>query len=121
MEPDLKILEVEYLSNHLMDHTQILNLSLDDQTIFYKSLKWRQPSMEDNLICKDGLKALHVLRGKLEITQSKTQLWLCSAQLIWVIFCKSKKLKLNIKVTNDSFMVSLKLFIVIGIYFLIFL
>ena len=38
MEDDLKILKVEYLTNQL-DHTQILNLSLDDQTIFYKSLK----------------------------------------------------------------------------------
>jgi hypothetical protein len=40
---------VEYLSNHLLDHTQILNLYLDDQTIFYKYLKWRQPPVEDNL------------------------------------------------------------------------
>ena len=36
MEDDLKILKVEFLRNHLLDHTQILNLSLDDQTIFYK-------------------------------------------------------------------------------------
>ena len=34
MEEDLKILKVEYLSNRLLDHTQILNLSSDDQTIF---------------------------------------------------------------------------------------
>ena len=34
MEQYLKILKVEYLSNYLLDHTQILNLSLDDQTIF---------------------------------------------------------------------------------------
>ena len=39
MEDGLKILKVEYISNHLLDHTQILNLSLDDQTIFYKSFK----------------------------------------------------------------------------------
>ena len=39
MEDDLKILKVEYLSNHLLDHAQILNLSLVDQTIFYKSFK----------------------------------------------------------------------------------
>ena len=26
MEEDLKILKVEYLSNHLLDHTQVLNL-----------------------------------------------------------------------------------------------
>ena len=39
MEDDLKILEVECLSNHLLDLTQTLNLGLDDQTIFQKSLK----------------------------------------------------------------------------------
>ena len=33
MEEDLKVLKVEYLSNGLLDHTQILNSSLDDQTI----------------------------------------------------------------------------------------
>ena len=32
-----------------MDCTQILNLNLDDQPIFYKYLKWGGPSMEDNL------------------------------------------------------------------------
>ena len=49
MEDDFKILKLEYLSNHLMDHTQILNLSLDDQTILYKSFELRQPPMEDDL------------------------------------------------------------------------
>ena len=38
MEDDLKILKLEYLSNNLIDHTQILNLSLDDQTIFTNPL-----------------------------------------------------------------------------------
>jgi hypothetical protein len=33
MEEDLKILKVEYLSNSLLDPTQILNFSLDDQTV----------------------------------------------------------------------------------------
>ena len=33
MEDDLKILQVEYLSNHLLDPIQILNLSLHDQTL----------------------------------------------------------------------------------------
>ena len=28
--------------------TQILNISFDDQTIFYESYKWRWPQMEDN-------------------------------------------------------------------------
>ena len=46
IEDDLKILKVEYLSNHLLDHTQILNLSLYDQTL---SFQWRWPPMEDNL------------------------------------------------------------------------
>ena len=45
--------QVEYLSKQLLDHTQILNLSMDDQTIFSK---WRQLPMEDSLSCKDDLK-----------------------------------------------------------------
>ena len=49
MEDNLKKLKVEYLSTHLLDHSQILNLSLDDHTIFYKSLKWRQPPLEEDL------------------------------------------------------------------------
>ena len=32
MEDDLKISKVEYLSNHLLDHTQILNLNLGHQS-----------------------------------------------------------------------------------------
>ena len=54
-----QILKVEYLSNHLSDHMQILNLSLDDQTIFLQILKMktiskltsngRRPPMEDDL------------------------------------------------------------------------
>jgi hypothetical protein len=45
MEDDLKILKDEYLSNHLWDHKQMLNLSLDGKT---KVFKWRWPSMEDD-------------------------------------------------------------------------
>ena len=46
MEDDLKILKVEYLSNQLLDHTQILNLSLHDQPVFWNSsnqcnLQWK--------------------------------------------------------------------------------
>ena len=41
MEEDLKLLKMEYLSNHLLDQTQIWNLCLYDQTIVYKSLKRR--------------------------------------------------------------------------------
>ena len=33
MEDDLKIWNVEYLGNHLLGPTQIVNLSLDDQAI----------------------------------------------------------------------------------------
>ena len=40
MEDDLKILKVEYLSNHLLDHIQMLNLSLNDQTSFNKIEGW---------------------------------------------------------------------------------
>jgi hypothetical protein len=35
MEDNLKILKVEYLSNHLLDPDEILNLSLADQTTSY--------------------------------------------------------------------------------------
>jgi hypothetical protein len=48
MEDDLKILKVEYLTNGLLDHAQILNLSLHDQTVFCKSFRWRRPPMEDD-------------------------------------------------------------------------
>ena len=46
MEDDIKIFKVEYLSNRLLDHTQILNLEFGDHTIFWKSFKWRWPTME---------------------------------------------------------------------------
>ena len=47
MEDDLKIFKVEYLRNPLLDHTQILNLSLDDQTILYKfRLRWPKQSVQ---------------------------------------------------------------------------
>ena len=49
MEDNLKLLKVKYLSNRLLDPTQILNLCLDDQTMLYKSFKSRRPPMEDNL------------------------------------------------------------------------
>ena len=38
MEDKLKLLNEEDLRNQLLDHTQILNLSLDDQTIFLQIL-----------------------------------------------------------------------------------
>ena len=58
MEDKLKILKVEYLINHLLNDTQILNLILDDQTIFYKSLN------EDNDDQKKNNKFLHLGRRK---------------------------------------------------------
>ena len=49
MEEYLKILKVEYLSNHWLDLTQIWNLTYWDQTRVYKGMKLRRPPMEDNL------------------------------------------------------------------------
>ena len=49
MRDDIQIFDLEYLSNYFLDYTKILNLSLDDQTVFCKSLKWRWPPMEDDL------------------------------------------------------------------------
>jgi hypothetical protein len=36
LEDYLKISKVDYLSNHLLDHTQILNLDLGDQSKVFK-------------------------------------------------------------------------------------
>ena len=80
MEEGLKILKLEYLSNHLLDHNQILDWRLDDQTIFYKSLKWRWPHMEV------GLKIL-----KVEYISNQDY-------LIWKTTLKNKKY--NILVTT---------------------
>jgi hypothetical protein len=60
MEDNLKILKAEYLSNHLWDQTQILSLSLYDQTLFGNplnedDLQWkatsngRRPPTEEDL------------------------------------------------------------------------
>ena len=49
MEENLIISKVEYLSNRLLDHTQILNFDLVDQSKVLKYFKWRRPPMEDNL------------------------------------------------------------------------
>ena len=49
MEDNLKILKVAYLSNNLLDPNQILNLSLYNHTVLYKSFQWIRPSMEDKL------------------------------------------------------------------------
>ena len=78
-----KILKVEYLSNH----TQIWNLTLDDQTIFYTSLEWKRPLMEDDRRCKYDLKACRMwlmnsygevrgkLRGNLECGSAQPSLF----------------------------------------------
>ena len=51
MEDDLKILKVEYRSNHLLDHTQILNWSFYDHILQILELKTtldgRRPPMEE--------------------------------------------------------------------------
>ena len=57
---------MENLGDHLLDQTQILNLNLDDQCIFYESFQWWPPSM------KDGLKILKVEYHILQILQMKT-------------------------------------------------
>ena len=49
MEDDLKIIKVEYLSNHWSDLPQILNLYQGDQTKIKYLVKWRQPPKEDDL------------------------------------------------------------------------
>jgi hypothetical protein len=54
-----------------MHHTPILNLSLDDPTIFQKSSKLRRPPIEDDLkILKveylSNLLLDHIQRGKLK-------------------------------------------------------
>ena len=49
MEDVLKISEVEYISNHLLDHTQIVNLDLGDQSKVFKYFKRRRSPMEDDL------------------------------------------------------------------------
>ena len=48
IEDDLKILKVEFLSNHWSDLPQILNFSSGDQTKIKKPLKRRQLQMEEH-------------------------------------------------------------------------
>ena len=49
MKDNIKISKVEYLSNHLLDPIQILNLDLGNQSKVFKYFKWRRPLMEDDL------------------------------------------------------------------------
>ena len=62
------LLKVKYLSNHLSDHPQILNLSLFDQT---KLHKWRQPPMEDDLKYQIKISQQPLLVGSPQIFQLK--------------------------------------------------
>jgi hypothetical protein len=48
MEVDLNILKVKYLSNCLLNHTQISNLRFNYQILFRKTFKLRRPPMEDD-------------------------------------------------------------------------
>ena len=58
----MKILKMEYLSNHRLDLTQIRNLSLGDQTKIENLLQWRQSPMEYDLqILKDEYLSNHLL------------------------------------------------------------
>jgi hypothetical protein len=49
MEDDLKILNLEYFSNHRSDLIQILNFVYWDQTKVYRSPKLKTTPMEDDL------------------------------------------------------------------------
>jgi hypothetical protein len=55
-----------YLSNRLLDHAQILNLSRHDQSILHKSSKGRLTPMEDDL---KVLKVEYLTNGLLDHTQ----------------------------------------------------
>ena len=66
MEDNPKILKVEYLSNSLWDHTQILNLDWVDQSKVFKYFKWSRPPMEDDLKI---LKVEYLINHLLDPTQ----------------------------------------------------
>jgi hypothetical protein len=60
MEDDLEISKLEHLSNHILDHAKILNLSLNDLTIFLntqnkKTSKGRQIQNIKSLISQQPL------------------------------------------------------------------
>ena len=108
-EDDLKILKLEYLSNHLLDLTNILNWSLYDQSIFSQSFKWRRPPMEDNIKILKGEYLSTLLLDPTQIsnsslydqtimyksfkwrfklkTTSKYQKWIISATTVWIMTC----------------------------------
>ena len=60
MKDDLKILNVEYLSNYWLDLPQILNLGLGDQTKIECGLKFDIKTFDGSSM-KDDLKILKVV------------------------------------------------------------
>ena len=72
MEEDLKILIMEYLSNHLLDYAQILNFNWDDQTKFLQILRMkttsngRRPQNIDNELTSSYVEIKGKLRWYLE-------------------------------------------------------
>ena len=54
-EDHLKIFKVEYLCNHLSDHIQMSNLSLDDQTKQNKTSNGRRPQNNKSGIAQPTL------------------------------------------------------------------
>ena len=122
MENDLIILKLEYLGNHLLDHTHVLNWSLYyDQTIFCQSfthegnLQWKMTSKYNiinhlshplldcsqilNLSLYDQTifcKSLELRRPRMEVEYLSNHLLDHSQILSWslydkTIFCKSFK------------------------------
>jgi hypothetical protein len=88
MEDNLKILKLEYLSNCLFDHTQFLNLSLDDQTIFCKSIKWRRPKRNRLLdhiqILNASLHDQNIFRKSFKWRQPPTEDFLKILKLVYL-------------------------------------
>ena len=60
MKDNLKILKVKYISNHLLDNTQIWNLSLDDQIIFLQIFEMKTTCNGRGSPIENNLKILKV-------------------------------------------------------------
>ena len=61
---------MEYLSNRLFYHTQILTFSLDDQTVLHKFFKWRWPLMEEDQQISQISKVEYLSNNLLDPTQT---------------------------------------------------
>jgi hypothetical protein len=87
MEDDLKILKVGHLSNHLLDPTKILNLSLDYKQNYLQILemKWKPIKISKGEISTTTVRIVtyEFLGGIQKKTQRKSRVWLCSAQLVF--------------------------------------